>query len=63
MSKYDLMTGEELSRLPANGRIMRAAYGTPGNRTPEQAANWQRVCEYNRSQPGGLPGVGTIWNS
>lgn len=63
MSKYDTMTGAELAKLPANGAIMRAAYGTRGNRTPAQAANWQRVIEFNRSQPDGLPGVGKGWNS
>lgn len=63
MTKYDTMTGEQLSKLPANGAIHRAAYGTEGNRTEAQAANWKRVVEFNRAKPGGLPGVGKLWNS
>lgn len=62
-TKYDSMTGEQLARLPARGAVMRAAYGVAGNRTDAQEANWRRVLEYNRSRPGGLPGVGKLWNS
>lgn len=62
-TKYDTMTGEQLAKLPANGAIRRAAYGSRGSRTEAQAQNWRRVCEYNRSLPGGTPGVGKEWNS
>ncbi len=60
-TKYDAMTGEQLSRLPARGSVHRAAFGTHGNRTGAQQANWDRLVTFNRSQD--VPGVGKNWNS
>jgi len=63
INSYDQMSGAQLSKVPPIGRMQRAAFGSPGNRTPAQQANFNRVREYNSKQPGGQKGVGPSWNS
>jgi hypothetical protein len=47
---YDTMTDVQLASLPANGKIQREAFGAPGNRTPEQAARFERCRNYSRTR-------------